>query len=118
MTKHTKSGLKNDVLSQIYQFTQGFNKTVRDCANRLQQYLTRCPIMEIPSQKQLVSLFLEGLFNKELYSIVYIKHLIDLDQCIHEAIEYDDNCSKGANGIGSQTSESMGRVSYQVDEII
>ena len=47
-----------------------------------------------------------------------MRHLIDLDQCIHEAIEYDDNCNKGEIGIGSQTSESMGRVSSQVDEIL
>ena len=31
--EHTKSGLKNDVLSQIYQLKEGFDKTVRDCAN-------------------------------------------------------------------------------------
>ena len=74
--------------------------------------------MEIPSQEQLVSLFLEDLCRKELHSTLYMKHLIDLDQCIHEAIEYDDNCSKGAVGIGSQTSESTARVSSQVDEII
>ena len=36
MAEHTKSGLKNDVLSQIYQFTQGFNETIRYCANQLQ----------------------------------------------------------------------------------
>ena len=47
-----------------------------------------------------------------------MKHLIDLDQCIHKAIEYDDKCAKVAFGTKSQTNESTGRVSSQVDEII
>ena len=50
--------------------------------------------------------------------MVYMKHLIDLDQCIHEAIEYNDNCAKGASGTGYQTNESKGRASSQVDEIL
>ena len=74
--------------------------------------------MEIPSQERLVSLFLEGILSKELHSVVYMKHIIDLDQCIHEAIEYNDNCAKGASGTGSQTNESTSRVLSQVDEII
>ena len=74
--------------------------------------------MEIPSQERLVSLFLEGLRSKELHSAIYMKHLTDLDQCIHEATEYDDNCAKVASGIGFQTNESTGRVSSQVIEII
>ena len=47
-----------------------------------------------------------------------MKHPTNLDQCIHEAIKYDDNCGEGAIDTGSQTSESTGRVSSQVDEII
>ena len=116
--EHTKSGLKHDVLSQIHQFKQESNESVRDCASRLRQYLTRCPVMEIPSQERLVSLFLEGLRSQELHSAVYMKHITDLDQCIHEAIEYDDNCAKGASGVVSQTNESKSRSSSQVDEII
>ena len=75
-------------------------------------------MMEIPSQERLVSLFLEGLRSQELHSAIYMKHITDLDQCIHEAIEYDDNCAKGASGVVSQTAESMSRLSSQVDEII
>ena len=74
--------------------------------------------METPSQEWLVSLFLEGLGSKELHSMVYMKHLKNLDQCIHEAIEYNDNCAKGSFGIGSQTNESTGGVLSKVDEII
>ena len=47
-----------------------------------------------------------------------MKHLIDLNQCIHKVIEFDDKCSKGVSSIGSQTSESIARASSQVDEII
>ena len=74
--------------------------------------------MEIPSQELLVSLFLKGLWSKELHSAIYMKHLIALDQCIHKAIEYDANCTKGASGTGSQTNEFTSRVLSQVDEII
>ena len=63
-------------------------------------------------------LFLEGIWSQELHSVVYMRHLTDLDQCIHEEIEYDDNCTKIASGVGSQNNESMGRVSSQVDDII
>ena len=78
----------------------------------------RCLVMEIPSQEQLVSLFLEGLWSKGLHSAIYMKHLTNLDQCIHEAIDYDDNCSKGVTGTRAQMNESISRVSSQVDEII
>ena len=74
--------------------------------------------MEIPSQERLVSLFLEGLRSHKLQSTFYMKHITDLDQCIHEAIEYDDNCAKGASSVVSQTDESKSRLSSQVDEII
>ena len=86
MREHTKSRLKHDVFSQIYQFKQEPNEFVRDCASRLQQYLTQCLVMETPSQEWLVSLFLKGIWSKELHLAIYMKHLTDLDQCIHEAI--------------------------------
>ena len=116
--KHTKSGLNHDVLSKIHQFKQEPDESVRDNASHLRQYMTRCLVMEIPSQERLVSIFLEGLWSKELHSAVYMKHLTNLDQCIHEAIEYGDNCTKVASGTGSQTNESTGRVLSQADEIM
>ena len=118
MREPTKSGLKHNVLYKIHQFKQEPDEFIRDYASCLQQYLTRCPIREIPSQEWLVSLFLEGLWSQELHSAIYMKHLIDLDQCIHKAIEYNDNCAKGASGTGSQTNESTRRALSQVDEII
>ena len=106
------------MLFQIHQFKQEPNDFVRDCASRLQQYLMRCPVMEISSQERLVSLFLEGLRSKELHSTIYMKYLTNLDQCIHKAIEYNDNCAKGVSSTGSQTNESTSRVLSQANEII
>ena len=66
-----------------------------------------------------MSLFLEGLWSKELQSAFYMKHLTDLDQCIHgKKIEYNDSYAKGESRTGSQTNESTHRVLSQVDEII
>ena len=72
VVEHTKSVLKKNVLSQIYQFKQGSSKTIRDCVSYLGQYLTRCPNAKISSQEWLVSIFLEGLCNQELHLAVYM----------------------------------------------
>ena len=45
----SKTGLKHDVLSQIHGFKQKSDESVRDGANRLRQYLARCPEEEMPS---------------------------------------------------------------------
>ena len=60
----SKTGLKHDVLLQICGFKQKSDESVKDGANRLRQYLARCPVEEMPSQERLVSIFLEGLFGK------------------------------------------------------
>ena len=70
----SKIGLKHDVLLQIHGFKQKSNELIRDRANCLRQYLARCPSKEMPSQERLVSIFLEGLFSKELHAILYMKH--------------------------------------------
>ena len=65
---------------------------MRDGANCLRQYLARCPKEEMPSQKRLVSIFLEGLKNKDLHATLYMKLHKNLNQCINDGIDYDDNC--------------------------
>ena len=65
-----------------------------------------------------ITLFRGSSQCTKLHSIVYMKHLTNLDQCIYETIEYDDSCSKEATGNGSQTSEPTAKVPSQVDEII
>ena len=102
---HSKTGLKHDVLSQIHGFKQETDETMRDYANRLRQYLIRCPSSKVPGQERLVSIFLEGLLNKDLHSSLYMQHHKDLDQCIHEAIDYDDNCGPCPTDTSSKASD-------------
>ena len=54
--------------------------------------MARCLEKEMPSQERLVSIFLEGLKNKDLHPTLYMKHRKNLNQCINDAIDYDDNC--------------------------
>ena len=88
----SKTRLKHDVLSQIYGFKQNNDECVKERANCLRQYLARCPEEEMPSQERLVSIFLEGLKNRDLHATLYMKHHKNLNQCINDAIDYDDNC--------------------------
>ena len=80
------------MLLQIYGFTQELDKKVRDGAHWLQQYIARCLIEEIPSKKQLVSIFLEELRDKVLHSTLHSKHHKVFNLCVHDAIDNDDNC--------------------------
>ena len=43
----SKAGLKYDVLLQIHRFKQNIDESMRDGANRLKQYLARCPKEEM-----------------------------------------------------------------------
>ena len=87
----SKTGPKHDVLLQIYGLKQKNDKFVRDGANCLRKYLARCLEKEMPSQERLVSIFLEGLKNKDLHATLYMKHHKNLNQCINDVIDYDDN---------------------------
>ena len=69
----SKMGIKHNVVALIYGFSKKENKTMRDCANRLRQYISRCPSGKMPSQATLVSIFLEGLRNKSLHANLYAK---------------------------------------------
>lgn len=116
----SKTGLKHDVLSQIHGFKQKADESVRDGANRLQQYLARCPKEEIPSQERLVSIFLEGLLNRELHASLYMKHHKNLNQCINDVVDFDDNygtVDKKSEGKGYSPSSSNSSIASQVEEI-
>lgn len=88
----TKTGIKHSVSTLINAFKQEDKESVRDCANRLKKYVARCPVRELPSQEKLVSLFLEGLLNKNLHANLYGKKHRTLNECVHDAIDHDDNC--------------------------
>ena len=115
----SKTGMKHDALSKINGFQQKPDESVRNAANRLRQYLARCPEKEKPSQERLVSIFLEGLNNKELYAAIYMKRHSVLSQCINDAIEYDDNCStkEDKGDKSSKATSSSGSVASQVEEV-
>ena len=82
--------------------------------------MARCPKEELPSQERLVFIFLEGLLNRELHDALYMQHHKNLNQCIHDALDYDDNCDKGKieNNTSSKASASSTSAASQVDEII
>ena len=115
----SKIGLKHDVLLQIHGFKQNNDESVRDGANRLRQYLARCPKEEMPRQERLVSIFLEGLKNKDLQATLYMKHHKNLNQCINDAIDYDDNCgdNEKKDDKSSRVSSSTSSIASQVEEI-
>ena len=89
---------------------------MRDGSNKLRQYLARCPKEEMPSQERLVSIFLEGLSNKDFHATLYMKHHKNLNQCIHDTIDYDDNCGK-EDKKGSKVSSSASLVASQIEEL-
>ena len=110
----SKMGLKHNVVAQIYAFKQREHELVRDCINRLWQYITRCLEDEKPSQAHLISIFLEGLRNKTLHAHLYVKGHMRLNDRCHDAMDYDDNFdisgiekeSQSLDGQSSKTSES------------
>ena len=73
----------------------------------------------MPTQERLVSIFLEGLSSKELHAALYMKHHKNLNQCIHDAIDYDDNYGDElkAKDTSSKTCASTSLVASQVEEI-
>ena len=64
---------------------------MRDCANRLKKYVTRSPNRKKPSQRRLISIFLEGLKNKILHAHLYAKKHTCFNECCLDAMDYDDN---------------------------
>ena len=87
----SKMGIKHNVVAQIYAFKQKDHESVRDCANRLKQYITRCPTDEKPGQTRLISIFLEGLRNKMLHAHLYAKKHTNFNECCLDAMDYNDN---------------------------
>ena len=86
-----KMGIKHNVVAKIHSFKQAAHESVRDCANRMKQYIARCGEIEKPSQKRLVSIFLEGLIDKNLHAHVYAKKHSNFNECCLDAMDYDDN---------------------------
>ena len=65
----------------------------------------------MPSQAKLFSIFLEGSRDKSLHADLYAKKHKTLNECIHDAIDLDDNCDiygkdKPISGVDSLSSTS------------
>ena len=108
-----KTGIKHSVSALITKFKQEEKESVRDCANRLRQYISRCPKEEMPSQAKLISIFQEGLRDKSLHADLYAKKHKTLNECIYDAIDLDDNCDiygkdKSISGVDSLSTTSRG----------
>ena len=74
---------------------------------------------EMSSQERLVSIFLEGLLSKELHATLYMKPYKNLNQCIHDAVDYYEDYHEALKGkdTSSKASVSTSLVSSQVEEI-
>ena len=77
------------------------------------------PDGEMPSQERLVSIFLEGFSSKGLHAVLYMKHHRNQNQCIHDAIDYNDNCGEEPKrrDISSKTNANTSSIASQVKEI-
>ena len=67
-----------------------------------------------------MSIFLEGLLNRELHASLYMKHHKNLNQCINDAVDFDDNCGtmdKKSEVKSYGASSSNSSVASQVEEI-
>ena len=74
----------------------------------------------MPSQERLVSIFLEGLLNRQLHVSLYMKYHKNLNQCINDAVDFDDNCGtmdKKSEGKDYSASSSNSSIASQVEEI-
>ena len=49
---NTKIGIKHTTANQILTFKQKENETVKQCIDRLKQYIARCPVNELPSEEK------------------------------------------------------------------
>ena len=87
----SKMGLKHDVLLHIHGLKQKRNESMRDCANCLLQYISRGLARNMSSLEKLISLFLEGLLNKSFHASLYGWIHETLNECIKDAIDFDEN---------------------------
>ena len=100
----SKIGRKHYGLTFLYEFKQESSESLRDYALQFKKHLARCPKSKTPCQERLVSLFIEGLVNRELHAMLYIKHHKTMNECIREAIEFDDNCKRTMSHDQARTS--------------
>lgn len=89
---YTKVGIKHNTMSQILNFKQKEKDIVRECADRMRQYTVRCPKNEMLGQERLVSSFIEGLQDRQLYMHLFARNHTDFEECCFDAQKFVDNC--------------------------
>ena len=89
---YSKIGIKHNTLSQILNFKQKEKESVRECADRMRQYIVRCPKNEMPSQERLVSSFIEGLQDRQLCMHLFARNHTNFEECCFDAQKFVDNC--------------------------
>ena len=114
---HTKIGIRHSTVTLILNFKQGDRETVRQSVDQMKQYIARCPELELPKQERLVSCFLEGLLDEDLYMLLFAQDHKDFEFCCFEAQRLDDNRKgKGRSYVDEQRldSSSQGRRNEEV----
>ena len=53
---YTKIGIKHNTVTQILSFQQKDNETIKECIDRLCQYIVRCPASETAKPRTILSL--------------------------------------------------------------
>ena len=89
---YTKIGIKHNTMSQILNFKKKEKEIVRECVDRMRQYIVRCPKNEMPSQERLVSSFIEGPQDRQLYMYLFVRNHTDFVECCFDAQKFVDNC--------------------------
>ena len=61
----------------------------------------------------------KGFIDKDFHAISYMKLHKNLNQCIHDAIDYDDNCGKEdkKEEKGSKANSSASSIAPQIEEL-
>ena len=88
LDSYTKIGIKHNTVTQILSFQQKDNNTIKEYIDRLRQYIVRCLASETPIQERLISCFIEGLRNRQLYMLLFAKNHADFDRCCFDAQKF------------------------------
>ena len=113
---HTKIGIKHNTVTLILNFKQGDKEIVRQSIDRIKQYIAQCPVSELPKQECLVSCFLEGLRDADLYMMLFAQDHKDFEICCFEAQRIDDN-QRGRSSIEEQKLDDSSNVCKN-DEVV
>ena len=88
---HTKIGIKHNTVTLILNIKQGDRERVRQSIDRMKQYIAQCPESKLPKQEHLVSCFLEGLRDADLYLFLFSQDHKDFEVYCFKSQHLDDS---------------------------